>query len=51
VGLKSAHLAELLSTSGVRAYHFRGGLKQVVRYAERHDAALRAVMSPVLLED
>ncbi len=49
VGLKSAHLAELMHQAGYRAHHFRGGLKQLMRYVEGDDEALRAVMSPVLL--
>ena len=51
VGLKSAHLAEVLHRAGGRAHHVAGGLKQVVRLAERQDEALRAVMSPALLSD
>ena len=49
VGLKSAHLAGLMHEAGYRAHHFIGGLGQILRYAERGDAALRAVMSPALL--
>jgi thiamine biosynthesis protein ThiI len=51
VGLKSAHLAELLHAAGGRAHHVEGGLRQVVRLAERQDEALTAAMSPALLSD
>ncbi|MEE8524332.1 MAG: tRNA uracil 4-sulfurtransferase ThiI [Thermoanaerobaculia bacterium] len=51
VGLKSAHLAEIVHGAGGRAFHFRGGLKQLVRWTERQDPALRAATSPVLLTD
>jgi thiamine biosynthesis protein ThiI len=33
-GLKSAHLAELMRKSGLRAHNFRGGLRRLVAYAE-----------------
>ncbi len=49
VGLKSAHLAELMHRAGYRAHHFRGGLKQLRRYSLGDDEALRAATSPVLL--
>ncbi len=51
VGLKSAHLAELLHQAGYRAHHFRGGLKHLIRYAEGDDPALRAATSPALLSE
>ncbi|MEM7349762.1 MAG: tRNA uracil 4-sulfurtransferase ThiI [Acidobacteriota bacterium] len=50
VGLKSAHLAELMHQAGFRAHHFGGGLKALLRQVEQQDEALRAVMSPVLLD-
>ncbi len=50
VGLKSAHLAELMHQAGYRAHHFRGGLKRLMRYASGDDEALRAATSPVLLD-
>ncbi len=34
-GLKSAHLAELMVRDGLRAYHFRGGIRALRRYCER----------------
>lgn len=51
VGLKSAHLAETLHRLGGRACHFQGGLRGLLRYAERQDQALRAAISPALLSD
>lgn len=50
VGLKSAHLATLLHERGVEARHLEGGWKTVVRLVEREDDALRAALSPVLLD-
>ena len=50
VGIKSAHLAELLREAGFDAYHFKDGLRTLVRYYENEDKALRALMSPVLLD-
>ena len=35
LGLKSAHLAELMAREGLRAYHFRGGTRALRRYSER----------------
>lgn len=50
VGIKSAHLAETMREAGFTAFHFQDGLKTLVRYYEKEDTALRAVMSPVLLD-
>lgn len=36
IGLKSAHLAYRMREAGVDAYNFRGGLKQLARYAAAH---------------
>ncbi len=49
IGLKSAHLAELMHQAGYRVHHFRGGLKKL-RRSTADDEALRAAMSPALLE-
>ncbi len=49
VGLKSAHLAELMHRAGYRAHHFRGGLKHLMRHAAGDDEALRVATSPALL--
>jgi len=51
IGLKSAHLAEVMHEAGFRAYHFKGGLKHLLRYVEGQDPALRALMSPALLTE
>ncbi len=37
LGLKSAHLAELMRKAGYRAFHFKGGLKNLMRYAVEKD--------------
>lgn len=50
IGLKSAHLAEVLRENGVEATCFRGGLKSLMRYAEGEDPALRALRGPAFLE-
>ena len=50
IGLKSAHLAEVLREAGFEANCFRGGLKELVRYAEGEDPALRALLGPAFLE-
>jgi thiamine biosynthesis protein ThiI len=49
VGLKSAHLAELMRASGHHAFHVRGGVRQLLRQATGEDPALKAALSPVLL--
>ena len=51
VGLKSAHLAELMHQAGYRAYHFAGGLKRLLRYTHAEDPALRSAAAPVLLSN
>jgi thiamine biosynthesis protein ThiI len=51
VGLKSAHLAELLQKAGFRAWHFRGGLKDLMALAERErltDPALVHLLAPAV---
>lgn len=50
IGLKSAHLAELMHRAGYRARHFQGGLKQLLKRTQGEDPALRAAMSPALLD-
>lgn len=51
VGLKSAHLAELVHRAGGHACYFKGGLRRLVRCVEGEDEALKALRSPVLLGD
>ena len=51
VGLKSAQLAEAMAAAAYGARHVAGGFRKVLRWAERrHDPALRAALSPVLLD-
>lgn len=50
VAIKSAHVAELMRAEGFSAYHFDGGLKNLMRHFESQDPALKAVLSPVLLD-
>ncbi|HVS03710.1 MAG TPA: tRNA uracil 4-sulfurtransferase ThiI [Thermoanaerobaculia bacterium] len=49
VGLKSAHLAEVLRRDGFTAHHLRGGVKEVLRQVQEEDPALTALLSPALL--
>lgn len=54
VGLKSAHLAEVMQEAGFRAWNFRGGLRELMALAERErgsdpgDPALTALLAPAL---
>ena len=49
VGLKSAHLAELMRGAGHQAFHVQGGVRQILRQAAAEDPALKAALSPALL--
>jgi thiamine biosynthesis protein ThiI len=49
VGLKSAHVAEVLHRAGYRAHHLAGGFRKLVRQLEEEDPALKALLSPALL--
>jgi rhodanese-related sulfurtransferase len=49
VGLKSAHLAELMRAAGHQAFHVQGGVRQLLRQATAEDPALKAALSPALL--
>lgn len=40
-----------LYQAGYRAFHFAGGVKQLMQYGEGQDPALRAAMSPALLSE
>jgi thiamine biosynthesis protein ThiI len=51
VGLKSAHLAELVHRAEGHACYFNGGLRRLMRHVEGQDEALHALRSPVLLGD
>ncbi|OGF57350.1 MAG: tRNA 4-thiouridine(8) synthase ThiI [Candidatus Fraserbacteria bacterium RBG_16_55_9] len=44
LGLKSAHLAERMCQAGYRAFNFKGGMKNLLRYAVERD-----LVSPALL--
>jgi thiamine biosynthesis protein ThiI len=51
VGLKSAHLAEVMQRAGFRALCFRGGLKDLMALAERErlaDPALALLLAPAV---
>jgi thiamine biosynthesis protein ThiI len=50
VAIKSAHLAELMRREGFTAFHFKDGLKELLRLYESQDPALKAALSPVLLD-
>jgi len=50
VGIKSAHLAEVMREAGFESYHLKDGLKTLRRRLDGQDAALKAVLSPVLLD-
>jgi tRNA uracil 4-sulfurtransferase len=46
VGLKSAFLAERMQEAGLRAYHFKGGAKALLRLAEREGLLAPALLAP-----
>lgn len=51
VGLKSAHLAEVMRQGGFRSWHFRGGLKELMALAENNrlaDPALALLLAPAV---
>ncbi len=48
VGLKSAHLAEVMRQEGFRSRYFRGGLKELMSAAEKHDPALALLLAPAV---
>jgi thiamine biosynthesis protein ThiI len=50
VGLKSAHLAELMRAGGHHAFHVQGGVRQLLQQATADDPALKALLSPALLD-
>jgi thiamine biosynthesis protein ThiI len=50
VGLKSAHLAELMRSAGFSAWHIQGGVRQLLRQQTAEDPALKALLSPALLD-
>jgi len=50
VGLKSAHLAELMQQAGYRAFHVPGGVKDLLRRETESDPLAAQLLSPALLE-
>jgi len=50
VGLKSAHLAELMQQAGYRAFHLPGGVKDLLRRETERDPLAAQLLSPALLE-
>ena len=50
VGLKSAHLAELMRGGGHQAFHVQGGVRLLLRQVTAEDPALKALLSPALLD-
>ena len=45
-----SHLAEVMREAGFTAYHFKDGLRTLRRWLDSQDEALRAALSPVLLD-
>lgn len=50
VGLKSAHLAEVLQQAGYRAYHVPGGAKDLLRREQEKDTLHAHLLSPVVVD-
>jgi len=50
VGLKSGHVAELLRGVGFQAWHVQGGVRPLLRQQTAEDPALKALLSPALLD-
>jgi len=51
LGLKSAHLAELMRRAGYDAYNFKGGLKRLMAYALEREALPPELLPTPLLEE
>jgi thiamine biosynthesis protein ThiI len=51
VGIKSAQLAEKLRKSGIEAYHFKGGMRELMRYAIEHDLVPIELLPPSAYPD
>jgi tRNA uracil 4-sulfurtransferase len=49
VGLKSAHLAEVMQRAGFRAYHVAGGVRELMRREAAKDPLAAGLRSPALL--
>lgn len=50
VGLKSAHLAEVMQQAGYRAFHVTGGVKELLRRETENDPLAAQLLSPALLD-
>jgi len=50
VGLKSAHLAERMQAAGFRAYNLKGGVRSLMRAAERERRLDPALLAPAVRE-
>ena len=48
--MKSAHVAELLRAAGFQAWHVQGGVRPLLRQQTAEDPALKALLSPALLD-
>jgi thiamine biosynthesis protein ThiI len=48
VGLKSAHLAEKMQEAGFRAWHFGGGIKDLMALAEKEKGLEMSVLAPAV---
>ena len=51
LGLKSAHLAELMRQAGYDAYNFKGGIKRLMAYALEREALPPELLPTPLLEE
>lgn len=51
VGLKSAHLAEVMQAEGFRAYHLPGGVRDLLRRETAADPLAAQLLSPALLSE
>jgi rhodanese-related sulfurtransferase len=49
VGLKSAHLAEVMQTEGFRAFHVAGGAREMLRRETENDPLAASLVSPAFL--
>jgi len=48
VGLKSAYLAERMQAAGFAAYHFKGGARALLRFAEREGFVAPHLLAPAV---
>jgi len=48
VGLKSAHLAEKMQEAGFQAWHFAGGIKDLMALAEREQGLAMSLLAPAV---